>query len=370
MGRDNEIQQLIIDSKVNKRAGNLDEATSQAKQALVIIQELIKNSTTREVRQSYSRLFIKVKEYADNIRPIYIKSDNETNLDEDSVDIEPVEKPNVTFDDIIGHEIAKNEIRENLIEPIEDPSLNEKYLIEVYKGLLLFGPPGTGKTTFAKAVANQIDAEFYNIKCSSIFDKYVGSSEKKLESIFAKACKSERAIIFFDEIDALASTNDNNTPVADRIIALLKALLEGMESSENVFVLAATNYPRKIEGGIRRRLHAVYLGMPDRSDIIKLIELKSKGRPLANDINFEEIADMLTGYSGSDISKVVNYAARNAKNREKAEKKNNPDYDMVIFDGKITKEDYYEGISHTNKTVSSLQIADFEKFLEEYNSNI
>ena len=259
------------------------------------------------------------------------------------------------FEQIIGHETAKREIKENLIEPLQTPDIHKKFNIQISKGILMYGPPGTGKTTFAKAVANEIDAQFIHIQSNEVLDKYVGESEKKLKSIFVEAEK-QRSIILFDEFDQIASI-EQNTDVAKRLIAQLKELIDGFSSSENIFILAATNYPELIEFGIRRRLTPIYLGLPSEDEIVRLLQLKISGMPISTDLDLRRFGSYLNGYSGSDISNIVNKAARLAANRERIQRKDDSTYSTVINDA-----DLVEAIKSTQRTISSSDLKKYDEF--------
>jgi transitional endoplasmic reticulum ATPase len=264
-------------------------------------------------------------------------------------------KNRLDFNQIIGHEQAKLEIKENLIEPLDSPEIHKRFKIQISKGILMYGPPGTGKTTFAKAVANEINAQFIHIQSNEVLDKYVGESEKKLKGIFEEAEK-QRSIILFDEFDQIASS-EQTTDVSKRLIAQLKELIDGFSSSENIFILAATNYPELIEFGIRRRLTPIYLGLPNEEEIIRLLELKLKGMPVSNDLNIEQFGSYLLGYSGSDITNIVNKSARLAANRERIKQGENPAYSTVI-----DEMDLAEAIKSTQRTISAEDLKKYDLF--------
>jgi SpoVK/Ycf46/Vps4 family AAA+-type ATPase len=261
----------------------------------------------------------------------------------------------ISFEQIIGHESAKREIKENLIEPLQTPDIHKKFNIQISKGILMYGPPGTGKTTFAKAVASEIDAQFIHIQSNEVLDKYVGESEKKLKNIFVEAEK-QRSIILFDEFDQIASI-EQNTDVAKRLIAQLKELIDGFSSSENIFILAATNYPELIEFGIRRRLTPIYLGLPNEEEITRLLQLKISGMPISAELDLSRFGSYLNGYSGSDISNIVNKAARLAANRERLQRKSDPSYSTVINDA-----DLVEAIKSTQRTISTSDLKKYDEF--------
>jgi len=319
------------------------------KEALVYCRNYIKENPYEDL----SKIHQLVDKIADSARKI---SDETTQLS--THDNKPRNK--ITLDEIIGHDEAKREIKENLINPALTPEINEKFNITRGKGILMYGPPGTGKTTFAKAVASEINAKFRHVQSNEILDKYVGESEKKVKEIFDEANK-ELTIVLFDEFDQLTRT-DQSTDVSKRIIALLKELIDGYGANDNVFILAATNYPWDIEFGIMRRLFPVYLGLPTQSEIVDLLMLKVKGMPISEDIDFTEIAQQLVGYSGSDVANIVNRAARNAANREREKKIENAQYSTVI-----NEFDLLDAINKIPKSVSSMDLIRYEEYKKQYN---
>lgn len=336
------------------------EARTVAFDTLTYLRDAIKLIDDKDANAKLRNTFDLLVKFVKDLDTYLDKNINDEKVESESNFKATKPSAKISLKDIIGHKKAKLEIEENLIEPLLDPETHKKYKVSVNKGMLMFGPPGTGKTTLAKAVANEIDAAFYNILCSEILDKYVGESEKKIKEVFDEASKQKRAIVFFDEFDSIASNLDSGSDVSRRVVSQLKSLLDGVESYENIYVLAATNYPRNIEFGIRRRLTPVYLGLPLQDEIAELLRLKTKGMPLDKDIDFDKISSLLEGYSGADIDKVISYAAKQAAKRERENKKTNK-----LYDGCITKNDIISSIERISKSVTSADLIDFEKFIEE-----
>lgn len=338
----NQVESLIKDAIRYKKECNEKKAKQLLAKALELSKEIIVNATKDEVK-AINRLIAFI---ADQIK----------SFDKKKASIEqPIKQ--MTFSSIIGHKEAKEEIFQNLIEPTLNPEINQKYNIVTSKGMLMYGPPGTGKTTFAKAVAGEIDAKFIHVQSNDILDKYIGESERKLNAIFDEA-NEKRTIILFDEFDQIASSN-TSSDVSKRLVAQLKELIDGFSSNENVYILAATNYPDDIEFGIRRRLVPIYLGLPNTLEIEELLKLKLMNLPVEEKLNLKLYAEELEGYSGSDIDRIVGKASKSAARREREMKVVNPDYSTSI-----SMRDIENAINSTPKSVSSRDIEIYQRYQE------
>ncbi|MBN1134426.1 MAG: CDC48 family AAA ATPase, partial [Methanosarcinaceae archaeon] len=225
-----------------------------------------------------------------------------------------VEIPSVKWSDVGGLEDIKQEIIEAVEWPIKKPEKFVEMGIKPPKGILLFGPPGTGKTLVAQAVANESNANFISIKGPQMLSKWVGESEKAIRETFKKARQVSPSIIFFDEIDSIASvrsTMSGDGKVSERIVNQLLTELDGLDPLKEVVVIAATNRPDIIDPALLRsgrfdRL--LMLGAPSRNGRIKIFEIHTKNIPLAKGVNIEELADMTEGYVGADIEAVCREA--------------------------------------------------------------
>ncbi|GAB3665131.1 CDC48 family AAA ATPase [Halopiger thermotolerans] len=226
-----------------------------------------------------------------------------------------VEVPDVSWDDVGGLEVAKERLRESVQWPMEYADAYERVNLEPAKGVLLHGPPGTGKTLLAKAVANESQSNFISVKGPELFDKYVGESEKGVREVFSKARENAPTVIFFDEIDAIASergsgTGDSN--VGERVVSQLLTELDGLEELEDVVVIAASNRPELIDDALLRpgRLDRhVAVGEPDEDARREIFEIHTRDRPLADDVDLDELAAETQGYTGADIEAVCREAA-------------------------------------------------------------
>ncbi|MCZ7391986.1 MAG: CDC48 family AAA ATPase [Candidatus Methanoperedens sp.] len=231
-----------------------------------------------------------------------------------------VRPTHLTYEDIGGlrREIAL--IREMIELPLRHPELFEKLGIEPPKGVLLHGPPGTGKTMIAKAVASETDANFVSISGPEIMSKYYGESEKQLREIFDDAEKTAPTIIFIDEIDSIAPKREEVTAeVERRVVAQLLSLMDGLKKRGQVIVIAATNRPNAIDLALRRGGRfdrEIEIGIPDRIGRLEILQIHTRGMPLSEDMSEEkgmrEMADITHGFVGADISSLCKEAAMHA----------------------------------------------------------
>jgi transitional endoplasmic reticulum ATPase len=227
--------------------------------------------------------------------------------------------PKVTYEDIGGlHEVIAK-IRELVELPLRHPELFQRLGIEPPKGILLFGPPGTGKTLLAKAVANESDAYFIAINGPEIMSKFYGESEQRLREIFEEAKKNAPAIIFIDEIDAIAPKRDEVIgEVERRVVAQLLALMDGLEARGQVIVIGATNRPNALDPALRRPGRfdrEIEVPMPDKQGRLEILQIHTRHMPLAEDVNLEELAEMTKGYTGADLAALAREAAMHALRR-------------------------------------------------------
>lgn len=223
----------------------------------------------------------------------------------------------LTYEDIGGLRREIGLIREMIELPLRHPELFEKLGIEPPKGVLLHGPPGTGKTMIAKAVANETDANFVSISGPEIMSKFYGESEKHIREIFEEAEKNAPTIIFIDEIDSIAPKREEVTgEVERRVVAQLLSLMDGLKTRGQVIVIAATNRPNAIDAALRRGGRfdrEIEIGIPDRLGRFDVLQIHTRGMPLAKDMSEEtglrEIADVTHGFVGADLSSLCKEAA-------------------------------------------------------------
>ena len=266
-----------------------------------------------------------------------------------------VEIPMVRWEDIGDLEEVKQELREAVEWPLKSPQVFKRMGIDPPKGILLFGPPGCGKTMLARAVATESEANFITIKGPEVFSKWVGESEKAIREVFRKARMSAPAIIFFDEIDSLVPRRGigyADSGVTERVISQLLTEMDGIITLENVVVIAATNRPDIVDPAILRpgrfdRL--IYVPEPDEKGRYQIFKIHTKGMPLAKDVDLKQLAHLTKGYSGADIRALCREAAMIALRRDMAAKE-------------VTFEDFKKALTKIAPSISP----DMEKWYKSF----
>ncbi len=267
-----------------------------------------------------------------------------------------VEVPDVTWADVGGLGDTKERLRETIQWPLEYPEVFDELDMQAAKGVLMYGPPGTGKTLLAKAVANEAESNFISIKGPELLNKFVGESEKGVREVFSKARENAPTIVFFDEIDSIATERGQNTGdsgVGERVVSQLLTELDGLESLEDVVVIATTNRPDLIDSALLRpgRLDRhVHVPVPDEEARRKILEVHTREKPLADDVDLDALARRMEGYVGADIEAVAREASMNAS-RE--------------FIASVPREEVGESVGNVRVTMEH-----FEDALEEVNPSV
>lgn len=215
------------------------------------------------------------------------------------------EKPNVKWEDVAGMEGAKRALREAIILPMSRPDLF-KGARKPWKGILMYGPPGCGKTYLCKAVASEVDSTFFSVSAANLISKWLGESEKLVKELYDRAVEEAPSIIFFDEIDSLAGARGGSSEgeAMRRVKTQLLQAVEGFGTGEELLVtVGATNTPWDIDAAMRRRFERrVYVTLPTTEAREKMFEIHTRGVGLAPDVSFEELAKYTAGYTAADIA--------------------------------------------------------------------
>ena len=226
-----------------------------------------------------------------------------------------VQIPDIKWDDVGGLEDVKQELKEAVEWPLKHPETFQRLGIRPPKGTLLYGIPGTGKTLLAKAVASESEANFISVKGPELLSKWVGESEKGVREVFRKAKQASPTVIFFDEIDAIASArsrNDTDSGVTKRVVNQLLTEMDGLEELEDVAIIAATNRPDILDTGLMRpgRFDRhIKVSEPDEDARISIFKVHTKDMPLADDVDLKKLAKNTDGYVGADIEAICREAA-------------------------------------------------------------
>jgi transitional endoplasmic reticulum ATPase len=269
-----------------------------------------------------------------------------------------VETPNISWDSVGGLGNIKQELKEVVEWPMKYSDSFERMGIKPSRGVLLYGPPGNGKTLLAKAVAKESEANFIQIKGPSLLSMWVGKSEEGVRKIFERARQVSPCIIFFDEIDSLAGRRgiETGTKVTERVLNQLLAEMDGLEDLNEVLVIAATNRPDLLDTALLRpgRFDKILLvNAPEEDGRLQILKIHTNKMPLAKDVNLKGVAKETIGYTGADLESVVKEAAYFALRED-------------INSKQVTKKHFTEALKKVRPSVSKSTIDLYKKMEETY----
>ncbi|MCY0850549.1 CDC48 family AAA ATPase [Sulfuracidifex metallicus] len=301
-----------------------------------------------------------------------------------------VEVPTVHWSDIGGLDNVKQQLREAVEWPMRFPQLFEKTGIRPPKGVLLFGPPGTGKTMLAKAVATESNANFIAVRGPEVLSKWVGESEKAIREVFKRARQTAPCVVFFDEIDAIAPSRERihgDSGVTDRIVNQLLSEMDGIEALNRVIVIGATNRATLLDPALLRPGRfdrIIYVPPPDLKARVDILKVHLKSVPTSPDLNLEEIAKKLEGYTGADIEALVRETVMlklrnvysgcvekaNSECKEEECKNKVTNECMNNVDVKVTTQDLEEGMKIVTPSLTQADIQRYETMSKQLKQSV
>ncbi len=346
-----------------KEIGNVDLAKRNLLLAAETLLKMAKESKG-ELQKSRILRANRLVELAENIEVEIMKPESAKKMkssEEDSTEtkFETVKIPDISFKDVAGLNEVKEAVNNRIILPMSKPEIFERFNKEIGGGVLLYGPPGTGKTMIAKAIANEAKADFYAVKCSDIVSKWFGEAEQNIKNLFDNARQSERAIIFFDEFEALgAKRGDSSSNAMSRIVPELLAQIQGFTTSNRqLLLLAATNRPWDIDSAFLRpgRFNElIYIGLPDYEARLYMIKKAFKNVPIDSKLNLDEIALKSEGFNGADVKELCERMKDGPISRMIA----NEELDNEV----INYQDYLSAIDKVHSSVMKQDLIQFEEF--------
>ncbi|WCJ34322.1 Transitional endoplasmic reticulum ATPase [Euphorbia peplus] len=287
-----------------------------------------------------------------------------------------VEVPNCSWEDIGGLESVKRELQETVQYPVEHPEKFEKFGMSPSKGVLFYGPPGCGKTLLAKAIANECQANFISVKGPELLTMWFGESEANVREIFDKARQSAPCVLFFDELDSIATQRGSSVGdaggAADRVLNQLLTEMDGMSAKKTVFVIGATNRPDIIDPALLRpgRLdQLIYIPLPDEDSRHQIFSSCLRKSPVSKDVDLRALANYTQGFSGADITEICQRACKYAirenieKDIEKEQKRrDNMEEDAEDEVAEIKAAHFEESMKFARRSVSNADIRKYQAF--------
>jgi ribosome biogenesis ATPase len=278
--------------------------------------------------------------------------------------------PDVTWSDIGALSSVREELRMSIVEPIKNPELFAKVGIVNPSGVLLYGPPGCGKTLLAKAIANESHCNFLSVKGPELLNKFVGESERGVRQLFARARASEPCVIFFDELDALCpkrGMNSDNSS-SERVVNQLLTELDGVEGRKRVYIIAATNRPDIIDRAMLRPGRfdkLVYVQLPDVAERAEILKTLSRKIAMDSDVSLSQIAEKCERFSGADLSALIREAGMSALKRALVDISLIDDASSLL----ISSNDFEQALQRCNPSVSERDLLQYQKLKSYIDGN-
>jgi len=354
-------------------AGDIPAAREAFLRAAELANQISVGAKSYDVKMEYHKLAAKILDFVktgcSGKKPVTSAAGTENDLPkaEEKPSFTPVQpsgaSDKITFADVAGLEDVKEQITFKVLSPMQKPELAEKYHIRAGGKILLYGPPGTGKTFIARAIAGEVDAEFFAVNCQDLISKYMGDSSKQLDSLFAEAEKHEKAIIFFDEFDSVASKRGDGTGGVDaemaRFVATFLTKVDGFKPTANkmLLLIAATNRPWALDSAMLRggRFDTqIYVGVPDQAAREFLVNRALGGIAKEEDVDLSKLAWALEGYGGGDVTAIC-------------EKIKLEPYKREVLTGeaqRITREDCNKVLSSSRNVITPEELEKFKAYRE------
>jgi transitional endoplasmic reticulum ATPase len=308
----NDSATLMLKARAFAQTGDLDQGRTAYRAAIAANPALEDQALAAELDSKVIRL--------DTARAGARRVAQDANDDTDATEVTRLLQPEterVKFADVGGLEAVKKQIHRRIILPFQKPSLFQKFRRKAGGGILLYGPPGCGKTLMARATAGECGAKFFNVAVSDVLDMYIGESERKLHALFEQARRSAPAVLFFDEVEALGGKRQySREATSSKLVSQFLSELDGFtQANENVLIMGATNVPWAVDPAFRRpgRFDRVmFVPPPDRAARESILEDLLRERPVTGKLPLGEIADLTPGFSGADLRDLVESAVDEA----------------------------------------------------------
>jgi SpoVK/Ycf46/Vps4 family AAA+-type ATPase len=378
---ENEAMKYAADAVRYDKMGDKDKATESYKRAVEQLTRLIKLYPDYTFNKFYVE---KVTTYQERIRFLKSEDGEETGIEKftsfetkqtstsesqvESSDSEPSEKPNVTWREVAGLEDAKMAIKEVIVYPVKRPDL---FPLGWSRGLLLFGPPGCGKTLLAAAVANEIEAQFIQIDPANIMSKWLGAAEQNVAKVFGGARRTavggKPVIIFMDEVDSILGVHTNEVGGEVRMRNQFLKEMDGLQDkgkNYHLYVVAATNKPWDLDWAfIRRFQKRIMVPLPDYATRLQMFEINSAQLEMTPDVDFHILTQLTEGYSGSDIKDICQ-VVRQEVIRELFE--SGAAENTTAKPRPLSMTDFKRSISNRKPSVSKEMIKEYDKWFEQF----